>query len=218
VKVAAISDLHGHLPEIPKCDVLLIAGDVCPVYNHEISFQSQWLRKEFRPWLDRVEARYVIGVAGNHDFVFQAHLQVPPFLRWEYLQDNGVTFEGVNFWGSPWQPIFGDWAFNLDDSGREARWSLIPDDTHVLVLHGPPYGYGDKVALRKLQRERGMDPHVGCRHLRDRIERLPQLRLAVFGHIHPGHGIYHMGSKVLANVAILDDDYRPAHPVSVFEV
>ena len=31
----------------------------------------------------------------------------------EYLCDSGATVDGVRVWGSPWQPAFCGWAFNL---------------------------------------------------------------------------------------------------------
>ena len=30
-----------------------------------------------------------------------------------YLEDQEVTVEGLRIYGSPWQPEFCDWAFNL---------------------------------------------------------------------------------------------------------
>lgn len=62
----------------------------------------------------------------------------------DYLCDSGTTVDGVSVWGSPWQPAFHDWAFNLPrgDACR-AKWQLIPADTDVLITHGPPLGHGD---------------------------------------------------------------------------
>ena len=57
--ICAVSDLHGQLPDIPKCDLLLIAGDVCPVTNHSLDFQEHWLDTEFRWWLKKIPAKKI---------------------------------------------------------------------------------------------------------------------------------------------------------------
>ena len=207
MKIRAASDLHGTLPEILPCDLLLLGGDLCPVTNHQISFQAEWLDTTFRQWLDRVPARRVVGVAGNHDFVFQKYPDlVPNDLRWVYLQDSGVTWEGLRIWGTPWQPWFFDWAFNLYEPDLIAKWAMIPPDTDILVLHAPPHGYGDGVP-----RSGGMD-HTGSPSLLRRIEAI-EPRLAIFGHIHEGRGEWQVGKTTLANVTILDERYQHVHPV-----
>jgi hypothetical protein len=51
----------------------------------------------------------------------------------------------VRIWGSPWQPAFYDWAFNLDRGDHIAQyWQRIPAGTDILVTHGPPIGHGDE--------------------------------------------------------------------------
>ena len=41
----------------------------------------------------------------------------------------GVTVDGLAIWGSPWQPWFYDWAFNLERGEEIAmKWRLIPAD------------------------------------------------------------------------------------------
>jgi 3',5'-cyclic AMP phosphodiesterase CpdA len=217
VRIAAVSDIHGHLPAVPPCDLLLLGGDLCPVSDHDPDFQARWLDTEFRAWLEAVPARHIIGVAGNHDFIFErAPDQVPAGLRWVYLEDTGAEVEGLRVWGSPWQPPFFDWAFNLDDAERAAKWALIPDGTEVLVLHGPPYGYGDHT----LPYRGRPGQRVGCRHLAARLEQLPRLRLAVFGHIHPGQGLSAAAwnpAVALANVSLVNERYEPVHPVMLFQ-
>ena len=65
MKIVAMSDLHGYLPEIPACDLLLIAGDICPLGNHKPAFQAEWLDTTFRRWLESLrQVGKVIGVAG----------------------------------------------------------------------------------------------------------------------------------------------------------
>jgi predicted phosphodiesterase len=207
MKIAALSDMHGYLPDIPPCDLLLLGGDITPVEDHSIPYQAEWLDTTFRRWLQRVPARKVIGVAGNHDFIFQsAPERVPAGLPWVYLQDSGCEHEGLRFWGTPWQPWFYDWAFNLHEPDLVPRWALIPAGTDVLLLHGPPYGYGDGVPQRN-----GAVRHTGSPSLLARIEAVAP-RLAIFGHIHEGRGEWRLGRTVLANVTHVDDGYDPIYP------
>src|SRR5438105_13436782 len=100
MKIAALSDLHGQLPRnIPACDLLLLAGDLTPVTNHGLNFQRDWLDGEFRFWLKRLPARKIVGIAGNHDLIFEHSADlVPADLPWTYLQDSGITWEGLNIW------------------------------------------------------------------------------------------------------------------------
>ncbi|MBI3408266.1 MAG: metallophosphatase domain-containing protein [Planctomycetes bacterium] len=211
-KIVAVSDLHGYLPDnVPPCDLLLLAGDLTPVENHDPVFQASWLQQEFRRWLEKQPARKIIGIAGNHDFVFERMpFLVPRDLPWTYLQDSGTQWEGIKIWGTPWQPWFFDWAFNGDPERLKRQWSLIPDDTDLLVVHGPPRGYGDGVP------ERGGLRPAGCPHLLERI-RAVRPRLVVFGHIHEGRGQWQLGPTTLANVTLLDAAYRPVHEPWVFD-
>lgn len=215
MRIAAVADLHGHLPDVPECDVLVIAGDITPVVSHELDVQARWLDAEFRAWLHGLPARHVIGVAGNHDFLFErAPHRVPADLPWIYLQDSATTIDGVTFWGSPWTPWFFDWAFNAPKGpGGEAflaeRYATIPEGTDVLVVHGPPAGFGDTTAS-------GL--RVGSRAQLDAIDRV-QPAVCVFGHIHEDRGAWTRGATQLANVSVVDLQYQlTGEPVRVFEV
>jgi predicted phosphohydrolase len=214
LRVAALADLHGHLPEIPSCDVLLLAGDLCPLGMASVEHEARWLRGSFRRWLDAVPAREVVGIAGNHDFVFEHAPQlVPDDLRWTYLQDTGSLAGGLSAWGSPWTPWFHDWAFNAPAVGGEdflrERYDAAPDGVDVLLLHGPPAGYGDRVT-------RGAS--VGAVAALELVERL-RPRLCVFGHIHEGRGAWTHGVTRLINAAAVGTGYRPRRdPVVVVDV
>ena len=142
MQIACVSDLHGHLPEIPDCDLVLLGGDICDVWNHDRADQPKWLDTIFRRWLEAIGSP-VIAVAGNHDFLFESHPHLVPSLPWTHLQDLGCEFAGLKVYGSPWPPRFGDWAFNADEPDLERRWAAIPPGTDVLLLHGPPEGFGD---------------------------------------------------------------------------
>ena len=61
-------------------------------------------------------------------------------------------------------------------------WKLIPDDTDILITHGPPYGHGDKIATKNLD-------HVGCKSLYEEVISRIKPKFHIFGHIHESHGI-----------------------------
>lgn len=223
VSVYAISDLHGFLPdpgEIPCCELLLIAGDVCPDF-HEMSFarfggsrkqpildkgeqkQRHWLDTTFREWLEEVNHRVgqVIGIAGNHDFVFE-HPFLLPDLPWIYLRDSEVEIVGLHIWGTPWVPNLARWAFYGKDSFLEARAECIPDYIDVLITHGPPYGVCDVVAEKF-----GGPANVGDRALLQRIEEIEPLAV-VCGHIHEAFGLAYTAKGVpVYNVSRCDENY-----------
>jgi Icc-related predicted phosphoesterase len=199
IKICATSDLHGSLPVIPPCDLLLLAGDYAPTPALELF----WLRETFAPWLHTQSgSKKVIGVAGNHDFAFERHKAQLPQLGWTYLQDSWVTWHGLKIYGSPWQKRFFDWAFNADEHQLERYWAQIPDDADIIVLHGPPHGYGDYVERTREQ--------VGSPSLTARIEAIKP-KLVVYGHIHPGYGRYQIGDTILLNCAHCNEKYKPVN-------
>jgi len=206
VKVVAISDMHGELPrQLPACDLLLIAGDIVPLRNHSPFYQAQWLREEFGSWLEQQPAKHIVATWGNHDFIGERAPHLVPRLPWTLLVDQAVELLGLKVYGTPWQPRFFDWAFNLDEPDLERRWQRIPPDTDILVCHGPPYGYGDLAgAIPGIRTE---PEHTGSPSLTRRIlEIKPQL--VVFGHIHEAYGVYEKDGVVMANVSIVDGAYR----------
>lgn len=213
MKIIALSDLHGNLPEIdPSADLVLIAGDICS--HGKPHYQLKWLETYFKPWLNKIQAP-VIGVAGNHDWPFYK-IEYPYLrkdldnlnLKWTYLEDSQTIVNGLKIWGTPWQRKFYDWAFNLKPEDLKHKWELIPDDTDILVCHGPPYGYGDLVERNE---------NVGCPYLLDKIKQI-QPKLVVFGHIHSGYGNWELNKTKLANVTILNEQYKMTHQPTEFEI
>jgi Icc-related predicted phosphoesterase len=200
VMVVAISDFHGTLPEhLPASDLLLIAGDISPLQNHDPYYQAEWLRDEFGPWLRRQPAKHIVATWGNHDFIGERLPHLVPPLPWTLLVDEAVELLGLKIYGTPWQPRFMDWAFNLDEPELEKKWARIPAGIDILVCHGPPHGFGDLAsAMASIRNE---PEHTGSPSLTRRIlEIRPQL--VVFGHIHEGYGVYEKDGIVMANVSI----------------
>lgn len=199
MRLICISDTHTkheQLPPIVPCDVLLHAGDA--------TWRGEFEQLEaFAAWLASQPAKRKVAIAGNHDLSF-AHSPARARAIYEsrgieYLCDEALTIDGVKFWGSPWQPEFCGWAFNLPRGhALRARWNLIPDDTQVLITHGPPHGIRDR---------NGAGMSVGCWDLLARVRALPRLRLHVFGHIHEGYSSEKSGEVTFVNASSCNGDY-----------
>ena len=156
MKIVCISDTHGHHEKLklPEGDLIIHAGDI----------SSRGLRSEisgFLSWFDALDFKYKIFIAGNHDYYFENELQItiedliPSDII--YLNDSGIEIEGHQFWGSPVQPWFYNWAFNRHrGSDIRKHWNLIPQETDILITHGPAFGKLD-VTVR--------GEHVGCADL-----------------------------------------------------
>jgi len=220
MKIVCISDMHGNLLSIPECQILLIAGDICPTSNHSPVFQSNWLDTTFREWLKLVPARHIIGTTGNHDLIFQdfPHL-VPEELPWHYLQDSSIVLDGLKFYGTPWQNYFCNWAFNAPEKDVEEhflaeKFNQIPDDTDVLICHSPPYGYGDQV---KQNVAWATDEHLGSKALMSRIKQIKP-KLVCYGHIHTGNSINVLDDIKMVNASLLNEDYRVVNEPVIIEL
>ena len=213
MRVAAVADLHGWLPDVAPCDLLLLAGDLCPVADHAPDVQAQWLDGPFRAWLEAQPAAAIAAIAGNHDLVFEQAPRLVPDLPWTYLEDSAARVAGLELWGSPWTPWFYDWAFNAPriegESFLQERYAGAPPATDVLLLHGPPAGYGDVVSH---------EWSVGSTAALELVDRVTPA-LCVYGHIHEGRGAWRRGETQLANVAAVDASYRlRSRPVAVFDL
>ena len=203
--IDCISDLHGYLPDLSGGDLLIVAGDLTATDKiHQYQDFCHWLH------LQKYTRKIVIG--GNHDGCIQ---RVPfGFTEQtsgaEYLQDSGTEFLGMKIWGSPWTPTFYDWHF-MKDRGEPIKemWDLIPDDTEVLITHGPPFGIQDQVKYSSKAQE---GKFAGCEELRNAIDhRLKKLKLHVFGHVHEGYGKVIVNGVHHVNASIMDEEYRPVN-------
>ncbi len=203
VRIVCISDTHTLQRQVtvPDGDVLIHAGDIC---NHGTRGEV----KQFISWLGELPHRHKVFIAGNHDWPFDKHGRHAH--HWvkhgTYLQDTAITIEGLKFYGSPWQPEFCNWAFNLPRGKRlEFVWSSIPDDTDVLITHTPPRGILDS------------EERFGCEALAERLKDL-NLKLHVFGHVHASHGLEVRGATTFVNASICDPDYEPVQPPIIVDL
>lgn len=194
MKIVAISDTHclHRLLKLPKADMIIHAGDICKegTEGEVISF----LR-----WFSRLNFQYKIFIAGNHDFFFDGETDkylstiVPKNII--YLNDSGVTIDGLNIWGSPITPWLYDGAFNRNP-GRDIskHWKLIPLNTNILITHGPAYGILDKNRVNF---------SVGCKSLKRSIHKI-QPKLHICGHIHEAYGKTTIGQTTFINACSMN--------------
>jgi predicted phosphohydrolase len=204
MRIVCLSDTHNRQVKVPEGDVLVHAGDFSMMGRHgEIA--------EFNRWLGSLPHKHKIVVAGNHDWMFERDPRQARALLTHavYLQDSEAAVEGLRIWGSPWQPEFCDWAFNLPRGPRLAeKWKLIPTGVDILVTHGPPLGIGDRTVSGE---------SVGCEDLMLALTRV-RPRLHVFGHIHEGYGVLRRDGTIYVNAAVCDERYRPTQPPVVIDL
>jgi len=190
MKFCLISDTHGHHRkiDIPKdCDAILFAGDMT-------KRGEPALLADFAAWTEELGKPFV-AIAGNHDLSLDKDTSLEPLLdNLCYLRDSSVEFDGIKIYGSPMAKKIGVWAFGYQTDGEAKEyWDLIPDDTDILITHGPPLGMLDKLYYG--------GERVGCPVLLKAIDRVkPKLHL--FGHIHERWGIIKSHPTIFVNASI----------------
>ena len=215
MKLVAISDTHNFHNKItiPSGDVIIHAGDAT-------GRGQEWEIKEFIQWYSNLDFQHKIFIPGNHEVVLEYNYK--EWSRWfrdagiTILNDESTTIDGVsnhdwkeyNFkvYGSPITPNFGRWAY-MRARGFEINqhWMKIPEDTDILVTHGPPHGILDEV-----ERFNGYTDHCGCEMLLARVAQVNP-KLHVFGHIHEGAGAVVQNGIEYINASQLDGQYRLVH-------
>jgi len=229
-RFVCFSDTHGLHDQIPKrhrpqADVLLHGGDFT---NTGEADQV----KSFASWLRSYPAKHKVVIAGNHDITFQPDYYRRAWRRFhrtpfnctqaraallndpstcDYLEDKATEVMGYRIYGSPWQPKFGDWAFNLERGAAcRAVWNRIPQNIDILITHTPPYGIGDLC-------KSGL--YAGCQDLLDAIRNsaVPPT-VSVFGHVHEGYGITNDSNTLFLNPSTCTVNYAPSNPPLVFDL
>nr|CAI5821655.1 unnamed protein product [Callosobruchus analis]CAI5832278.1 unnamed protein product [Callosobruchus analis] len=188
-----MSDTHSLIRnimfDIPDGDVFIHAGDFTKCGQKEEVIQ-------FDKWLDSLPHKHKIVIAGNHELSFDQKFSeyfkklmtareavntqnIRQYLtNCTYLEDSGIELYGIKIYGSPWQPEYNNWAFNLK-RGAEclSKWNKIPDDTEILITHTPPLGHGDLACS---------GVRAGCVELLNTVQKRVKPKYHVFGHIHEG--------------------------------
>lgn len=177
---------------MPDGDILIHAGDFT------MFSKSMNAIVDFNQWLGELPHRFKVFVPGNHEFFLEADPSRRSLLdNATALINEGIEIQGLRIWGSPVTPLYGG-AFGLSSAeDRRRLYAQIPENTDVLISHGPPYGVLDSEVNSGL--------HSGCRELFDAVMRV-RPKLHVFGHVHSAHGIFQTDQTTFINAALLGVD------------
>ncbi|XP_062518706.1 metallophosphoesterase MPPED2-like [Corticium candelabrum] len=223
-RFVCLSDTHSKTNglSVPQGDVLLHAGD----------FSNVGLPRDiekFNAFLGSLPHPVKVVIAGNHDLTFDLDSYDETFKRFGhprkfdcvevkslltnciYLEDEETSVLGFRIYGSPWQPVFCDWAFNLKrgEPLRE-KWNKIPAGVDILMTHGPPVGHGDKSKYG--------DTRTGCVDLLHTVQTRVKPKYHVFGHIHEGYGVTTDGFTTYINASTCTVQYQPTNAPIIFDL
>lgn len=219
--ICGMSDLHGFLPKVKPCGIVVICGDIFPLsIQHDLSACERWLLNDFKNWAEDLPCKSVVLIAGNHDLYFEKYGkyiaendEAKISDKIIYLQDSSCYVEGLHIYGCPWCTGPFGWPFCPDEHMPDVneKYKAIPD-CDILLTHQPP-----KVA------------DLGCSYPGDlyRMKDFGSDRLlnAIYdkkiianfcGHIHTGqhNGVQYpvIGHDTMYyNVSILDENYAQTY-------
>ena len=228
MNIAVTSDLHGCLPEIKQCDILLICGDIMPLEIQRDFYRSEfWIRSSFAEWINNLPCDQVIMVGGNHDYYLETieeddikkyeSLYKPTKGKLEVLYNKECVVSSENddtikIWGTPYCQIFGNWYFNKSPEILKKAYSTMPKGCDIVISHDSPKVGKYSTILQGWQT--GKD--CGNPYLAKEIkEKTPRYCFA--GHIHSAEhnlGTYRgYGKTKFANVSYLDESYYPSYDI-----
>jgi 3',5'-cyclic AMP phosphodiesterase CpdA len=224
MKIVHISDTHGshehkigvwleEIAEQEQPSVIVHSGDFM---RHAMNYQDL---TDFLEWFMKLPFQHKILVPGNHD-IWTEQLENNNELRQavlpyglHFLIDEEVVIDGVKFYGSPYTPWFCDWGFQLYQHEQEVHWKQIPDDTDVLITHGPAKNVLDYISLQD-----GVPKEaLGCAYLGERIAEI-DIKAHLFGHIHGAYGKSEQSGYTALNSAVMSENYTVINKPQVVEI
>ena len=226
MRITVISDTHTKHKQLngdlPGGDLLIHAGDFMNSgYNSAEA-------TNFFDWFEEINNYdHKVFIAGNHDRWMENAPDVAKgiltgYKTIDYLEDDWLivgdadphdaNVKTAKIYGSPWQPEFYNWAFNLPRAGTklQEKWNAIPTDTDILITHGPAQGYVDASGPPY------NEPNLGCELLIEKIKEIKP-KIHVCGHIHGGYGYRFDGHTHFFNASILNEQYAYVNKPVTFD-
>lgn len=201
MNIVHISDTHAAHDQLQLklkgVDVLIHSGDESnykDVGFNEVEFLL------FVKWFWKQKVKHKILIPGNHSaYIYKNQEKAKEICKEKnitLLIDESITINGVKFYGAPYTEKFFNWYYMMDKEEIHKSFDKIPEDTNVLITHGPPYGILD-LAPSPIT---GKIENAGSKALLERIEKLRKLKnlkLVCFGHIHNNleYNINNQGKK-----------------------
>ena len=206
---------HGLLKVPENIDFVFHGGDES---NNKSPYFNVNECLDFLTWYSSLDIKYKIFVAGNHSTAIGEGLikrsDIPENII--YLEHESVEIEGIKIFGSPYTPEFSTgWSFNVPRKNLKSYWDEVPDNTDILITHGPPKGILDLTQYDTRAGANGESVfQCGCKDLLDAVKRI-QPKYHMFGHIHPEKNCPNAGQQIIQhckttfiNAAVVDLDYE----------
>ena len=239
MKVIVFSDAHGILPKIDtEFDLMLICGDICPVDDHRLQWQKEWLSYNFTEWINALpfkdERSRVVFIGGNHDI----YLSQAPYSsihnrilskcnsrlvylcneEYTFFHFNGTEIKKYRIFGTPYCKIFGNWAFMHDDEYLNEKFSEIPANLDFLITHDPPNINDCGTILQKTRWSDGTKQAGNDILVKHIFETKPKYVFS--GHIHSGnHELTEFADNCkIANVSLLNEFYNPVYKPLILDI
>ncbi len=204
-----ISDLHNNYPlNLDNADLLCIHGDLT-INGSFKEFET------FKIWLDKIHHKYqkIVIIYGNHDkMAYTNPIEIKNILiknledKVFILINEYIELYDIKIFGSPYSIKWGNYVFQQEDYFLYNNfWLNIPEDTVMLLTHGPGFGYLDK----------SFGEHIGSKTLKMRILDLKKLQVHGFGHCHHEYGYIEFDHKFYVNGAMESGSYLKRYGIKI---
>lgn len=223
MRVTAISDFHGILPEIEETDLLLICGDISPF---QIQFNKDemedWFKTTFANWVENLNCKKIIMTPGNHDAYlenkktekkrdeFHSIFKDKLVCLWNQYYELNLLGETLKIFGTPYCHQYGTWPFMRTAITLKEKFEIIPEGLDILITHDPVYNLGSTdVILKPKTLQQSHFKHLGNVELKEHLYSLHEFPKYIFcGHIHSGEHDLHYNEHLncyFANVGLMDE-------------
>ncbi|KKL27239.1 hypothetical protein LCGC14_2387140 [marine sediment metagenome] len=208
MRIVAFADTHGQHEDVtlPDGDVAVFAGDAC---RH--GSRDDFL--DFLDWYEKQSHGLKIMIPGNHDICTEKYpgfaLSACRARDIAYLANAGIRPSNVSYYGFPWTPRFGNWAWMKDEGELRADLDTIMWEPDVFISHGPPVGVLDRTTRE--------GEYVGSVSLWNYILD-SDISLNIFGHIHEGYGVYRLNDTLFVNCSLMNENYELVNKPVVIEL